>query len=243
MSDLPVLEVTPLLDDGACSMRVDCLNSPSQVRAKCPQSRKCGTCVAWTPREANGYSRISGQCMLNKEARTYLDCNANICPYYSPRRENPAFAEHQTLRKAPKSSGRRRRVKMDRESPPPSPQALATVAFQAHDPDVADIGAAVLTASLVENEPLPVLLERFRGGTAKVSVGDDEREAPMEAFYARLVQVKSALDALSDAITDSALTDDEKSKINKDLGGIGGSLTTFNVLFKDKADHFKGQGK
>ncbi|MCP4502307.1 MAG: hypothetical protein GY822_20315 [Deltaproteobacteria bacterium] len=239
------LVILPLLDDGQCSIASTCKNTPSEARPQCPQSRKCGTCVAWSPRQGNAYGRNSGQCMLSKESTIYLDCNAQICPYYAPRRENPAFAEFQTYKKEPSKSPTRRRLKMERESPPPTPEALASMAFRDHDEDTASIGQSVLAAHLEEYAPLPVLLERFRGGCVRVVVqssqNEGQKELPIEAFYARLVQLKSSMDALDDAIADSSLGDDEKGKIEKDLGGMGGALTTFNVLFRDKADHFRGQ--
>lgn len=244
--------VLPLLDDGRCSIRETCNQSPSEVHAQCPQAVKCGTCVAWSPREENRYGRNSGQCMLNRETTAYLDCNAQICPYYRPRRDNPAY---DAWVKAPKSqptnrSPRSRRTSMDREAPPPTPAALAMAAFADHPEDVAGLGATVLEglleASVSVGGPLPVLLERFRGGSARVhgsgESGTVDRTVTLEAFYARLVLVRRALDALEAAVDDAPLGD-ERTKIEKDLAGMGGALTTFNILFKNKSDQFRGQGK
>jgi hypothetical protein len=69
------------------------LTTPSSVHAQCPQTFKCGTCVAWSPREKNRFTRNSGQCLLDRSATQFLDCNAPICPYYRPRTETAAYAE------------------------------------------------------------------------------------------------------------------------------------------------------
>lgn len=236
--------VLPLLDDGSCTITGTCEKSPHEVWDKCPQIAKCGTCLAWSPREENGYGRNSGQCMLDRDARTYLDCNAQICPYYRPRPESPAFEAWQKRAPAEKKQARRTRArKLDREAPPPTPAALAAAAFADHPSDVAAAGAPVLEAELAAHGSMPVLLERFRGGSVKLARPDGpDRETSLEAFYARLSLLRRALGALEDAIDASPLEGDERKRVHKDLAGIGGSLTTFNLLFKDKEDQFRGQG-
>jgi hypothetical protein len=240
------MDILPLLQDGSCSITGTCEKRPHEVWGKCPQTMKCGTCIAWSPREENGYGRNSGQCMLDRDARVYLDCNAQICPYYRPRPESPAFTEWQTRPRAErKQSARRSRgKKLDREAPPPTPAALAAAAFADHPQEVADAGGPVLEAELAALGDMPVLLERFRGGGVRLlRTEGGERETSIEAFFARLSLLRRALSALEDALESSGLDDGEKKKVLKDLAGIGGSLTTFNVLFKDKADQFRGQGR
>jgi hypothetical protein len=239
-------EILPLLQDGTCTITGTCQSRPHEVWEKCPQVFKCGTCKAWSPREENRYGRNSGQCMLDRDARVYLDCNAQICPYYRPRDESPAYAEwksrpRQEAKKARRAGGGRKGL--DREAPPPTPAALAASAFSEHPTEVADAGMPVLEAELESAGPMPVLLERFRGGSARLEAGGQAREVPAEALFARLALMRRAIARLGDALDESNLTDAEKAKVGKDLGGIGGSMTTFNFLFRDKSDYFKGQGK
>ncbi len=235
--------ILPLLDDGSCSITGTCLKMTHDVQAQCPQVGKCGTCVAWSPREENGYGRNSGQCLLDRDARVYLDCNAPICPYYKPRHNSAAYLE---WKKAPpveqRAARRSARRRLDREAPPPSAAALAMAAFEGHPPEVAEMGGRVLEASLEALGALPVLLERFRGGTVQLKGSERGRETTVEAFFARVALLRRALDGLEAALGSSSLPAEEKAKVLKDLAGIGGSLTTFNFLFKDKDDTFKGQG-
>jgi hypothetical protein len=234
-----------LLDDGSCSIRVECLNDPAAVVSRCPQVVKCGTCVAWTPREGNAYKRNAGQCMLDRTARQYLDCNAQICPYYRPRQDSAAVAVWQQESVVQRRArAQTTSTKLNREAPPPTAEALAAAAFRDQPQAVADQGAPVLAALLQAEGPAPVLLERFRGGVARVAGPgvDGPRQAPLEAFYARLVLLRRALARLEDAIASSRLTADERDKIGKDLAAMGGSMTTFNLLFKEKDDAFRGQG-
>lgn len=238
--------ILPLLDDGSCTLVATCLRSPGDVHAHCPQTGKCGTCVAWSPREGNDYGRSSGQCMLDRDARVYLDCNAPACPYYRPRQGTPAYLEwRETPPVTQREQRRSARKRLDREAPPPSAAALAMAAFAEHPPEVAEAGAPVLEALLEALGPIPVLLERFRGGTVRITPpeGEAPRETTVEAFFARLALLSRSLGQLERALEASALSPEEKDKVLKDLAGIGGSLTTFNLLFKEREDAFRGQGR
>ena len=234
-------QILALLDDGACTISGTCLKSPHEVHSKCPQALKCGTCVAWSPREENRYNRNSGQCMLDRDAKTYLDCNAQICPYYRPRDNAEAVAAFEAFKRAPqrKVAGAKRKRSMDRAAPAPTPEALAQAAFENHENDVARAGAEVLAAELHSVKARP-LLERFRGGSAEVKSANVSRKTSAEALFARLVLLRGCIENLDQTLRSSQLSDVEKSKVAKDLGGVGGSLTTFNFLFQNKEDHFRG---
>jgi hypothetical protein len=240
------MAVLPLLQDGSCSLQHSCLNDPGSVHAQCPQAFKCGTCVAWSPREKNRFTRNAGQCLLDRSSTQYLDCNAPICPYYRPRADNPVALQWAK----PGPSGRRTEVrartkKMTREAPPPTKEALAEASFRDHPPEVAAVGVAALAGLLARLEPLPALLERFRGGTARVTApAEPPREVPIEALWARIVVLRRTLAKLDATVeTTPGLDAATREKAQKDLAGIGGSMTTFNLLFAKKDDAFKGSGK
>jgi hypothetical protein len=129
---------------------------------------------------------------------------------------------------------------MTREAPPPSVDALAHAAFRDHDADVAGVGVVVLAGQLQGVEPVPALLERFRGGTALVKTATDVREVPIEGLWARLALLRRSIARLDQALASSSLDAATKEKVEKDLGGIAGSMTTFNLLFAKKDDAFKG---
>lgn len=232
----------PLLQDGSCGLQNSCLSQPASVHDQCPQTFKCGTCVAWSPREKNRFTRNSGQCLLDRSTTQFLDCNAPICPYYRPRAESPAFLEwNKPGAQVKRQEVKARTTKMTREAPPPSPEALAFAAFRDHDAGVAAVGVPVLLGMLHGAGPLPPLLERFRGGTAKVKGQREVREVPLEGLWARLALVRRSMALLDDAIAGSSLDAAVKEKAEKDLTGIAGSMTTFNLLFARKDDTFNAK--
>jgi hypothetical protein len=104
-----------------------------------------------------------------------------------------------------------------------------------------------LAALEVSREELPkiALGTRWQGGELILKPGDASLAAksiPIETFFHKIVMVRDRLRVMEAQINGhKVLTDSEKVELQQYITRIYGSLTTFNVLFKEKSDHFVGQ--
>ena len=72
--------------------------------------------------------------------------------------------------------------------------------------------------------------------------GLQEKTWPIETFFHKVVMLRNRLRTLEQHVNASDLPDDVKVKLQSHVSGCYGSLTSFNVLFADEEDHFKGSG-
>ena len=87
--------------------------------------------------------------------------------------------------------------------------------------------------------------EKWRGGTLVLRPGAEGQQVkswPIETFFHKIVMVRNRLRTLEQQVNASDLPDDVKVKLQSYVSGCYGSLTSFNVLFADEADQFKGSG-
>ena len=96
-------------------------------------------------------------------------------------------------------------------------------------------------AGLTPATPAP----KWRGGTLVLrpgTAGLQEKSWPVESFFHKIVMLRNRLRTLEQHLNASELPDDVKVKLQGYITGCYGSLTSFNVLFADEADQFKGTG-
>ena len=85
--------------------------------------------------------------------------------------------------------------------------------------------------------------EKWRNGTLVLKPGTDglqEKSWPIETFFHKIVMLRNRLRTLEQQVNASDLPEDVKVKLQGYVSGCYGSLTSFNVLFADEADQFKG---
>lgn len=93
-----------------------------------------------------------------------------------------------------------------------------------------------------ENVPLG---DRWTGGTLLLQPADKTqkpKEIPIEAFFHKIVMLRDRLRVLEQQLNaHKSLSDEDKVNLQQYITKIYGSLTTFNVLFKNKEHWFVGE--
>ena len=87
--------------------------------------------------------------------------------------------------------------------------------------------------------------ERWEGGKLVMVPGRADlqsKELPIEVFFHKIVMVRDRLRVMEQKINSSGLNESEKVELQQYVSRIYGSLTSFNILFHNKEDQFKGTG-
>jgi hypothetical protein len=87
--------------------------------------------------------------------------------------------------------------------------------------------------------------EKWRGGTLVLrpgTAGLQEKSWPIETFFHKVVMLRNRLRTLEQHVNSADLPDDTKVKLQAYISGCYGTLTSFNVLFAEEEDQFKGAG-
>ena len=214
----------------------DCLADPSEIGRICTFAPLCGTCAVYRVIEGRR-GLLLGTCRIRTE-RGEFPCTAPICDAYLPRagaRPSPVVQ----IAKAP-------RPRREREAPPPR--------LRIPDGPVGDLEMtreelkALIREAMDEERGGGVapLAPRWEGGSAVLKPADptlQPKELPLEAFFHKVVMIRDRLRVLEQKINASPnLSDAEKVDLQGYITGCYGSLTTFNVLFRDREDGFRGTG-
>jgi len=91
------------------------------------------------------------------------------------------------------------------------------------------------------------MAQKWIGGTLMMKPGSGDllgKDIPIETFFHKIVMARDRLRVLEQNINShKVLTDTEKVDLQQYITRIYGSFTTFNVLFKNTEQYFKGASK
>ena len=88
--------------------------------------------------------------------------------------------------------------------------------------------------------------DKWRGGSLVLRPGTpglQDKSWPIETFFHKVVMVRNRLRSLEQQVNASDLPEDVKVRLQAYVSGCYGSLTSFNVLFANDDDLFKGSGE
>jgi hypothetical protein len=87
--------------------------------------------------------------------------------------------------------------------------------------------------------------DKWRGGELILRPGKpglQEKKWPIDSFFHKIVMIRNKLRTLEQQVNASDLPDEAKVRLQSYISGCYGTLTSFNVLFADEEDEFKGSG-
>lgn len=89
------------------------------------------------------------------------------------------------------------------------------------------------------------MARRFEGGTLVLKPKDpalQPKEMPIDDFFHKIVMIRDRFRVLEQKINASEkLSEQDKVELQQYITRCYGSLTSFNILFAEKEDHFVGQ--
>ncbi|WP_203296058.1 hypothetical protein [Luteirhabdus pelagi] len=91
------------------------------------------------------------------------------------------------------------------------------------------------------------IADKYKGGTLVLKPKDSslsEKEIPIDTFFHKITMLRDRLRVMEQRINShKTLEESEKIDLQQYITRCYGSLTTFNVLFANKSQHFKGESK
>ncbi len=85
--------------------------------------------------------------------------------------------------------------------------------------------------------------EKWKGGKLIMVPGREglqSKELPIESFWHKIVMTRDRIRVMEQKINSSNLEESDKIDLQQYITRIYGTFTTFNILFENKEDHFKG---
>ncbi|NND62837.1 MAG: hypothetical protein HKN48_06540 [Flavobacteriaceae bacterium] len=90
------------------------------------------------------------------------------------------------------------------------------------------------------------IADKYKGGTLVLKPKDvslSDKEIPIDTFFHKIVMLRDRLRVMEQKINSSkVLEEQDKIDLQQYITRCYGSLTTFNVLFKNNSQQFKGEG-
>jgi hypothetical protein len=200
-----------------------------------PEEKVCGNCKLWAAHSVDHRGWV-GVCRLQPE-RGLFPPSAPLCNKFLPRG---------VAAKATEESSRRERsvrgvapVVRRRERDPNEVVDLEGLELNMTRAELMEL----IREAVGESGEAP-LANKWEGGTLKLVPGKSDvqgKDIPIDTFFHKVVMVRDRVRVMEQKLNaHPKLSDAEKVELQSYITRIYGSLTSFNILFRDKEDHFVG---
>jgi hypothetical protein len=208
-----------------------------------PPEAVCGDCIAFNAEPAPGDEGRRGRCRFRPELELIPE-DLPHCAEIQLRRERVGKVRVAAVKPAA------------RPRPPRQPQPTRTrptLETPRRGDTTGEIsmdreGLKQVLRELLEAETLygyPEMGGRWEGGALVLQPAGEElqpKEVPLETFFHKIVMLRDRLRVLEAKINGhSGLSEQDKLELQGYITKCYGTLTTFNVLFADKSDHFSSK--
>ena len=209
----------------------------------------CGDCKAFykEARDENGVVR--GLCMKRRELGE-IPAGLEYCDHFTVRESRREFVKPavikptKTRRHSSRSGGR---AEVD-DGPARATLNAPVTGDTEGEISVDRDGLKQVLREILEEETMygyPKMAAKWHGGSLVLKPGSDEnqpREIDIDTFFHKIVMVRDRLRVLEAKLNaNDGLNEQEKVDLQSYISKCYGSLTTFNILFKDKNDQFSSK--
>lgn len=215
-----------------------------------PHEKVCGNCKLWSPHSIDAVRGWVGPCRVQAN-RGLFPPSAPICDVFASKHGAGPQVAKPSSPEAP-----RKPLKNIAPMIRSAATASSVVTQRAPEPrnqQPVDLGGEL---KMTRQELMEIFLEasgqaevplapKWEGGVVKLQPKNPElqaKELPIDSLFHKVVMVRDRLRVLEQKLNGHPkLTDAEKVEMQQYVTRCYGSLTSFNVLFRDKGDQFVGQ--
>ncbi len=208
----------------------------------------CADCIAFRREHRDGAGVSMGKCRLRLELGV-ISSELNACHLLQVRAER--------LDKVDLIEHRLKPPKHSRSTPSPHTKRKINRTSTLSQPVTGDVSGEInmdrdglkqVLRELLEEETLygyPEMGERWEEGTLVLKPADSNlqpKEVPIKTFFHKIVMLRDRLRVLEAKVNaHDKLEGQEKLELQGYISKCYGTLTTFNILFADKEDHFSSK--
>jgi hypothetical protein len=212
-----------------------------------PSAKACGNCRLWRAHSRNDQGAWVGGCRVMPGRGLFVP-EAPVCSSFLPRSAAIPTA-------LPEAKKRERAHRMQNIAPTVVRRGTdlgpATVAPAVPDVELGEDWdmtreelKAIIRETIGEASHVP-LAPKWEGGTIVMKPHDaalQAKELPIDALFHKVVMVRDRLRVLEQKLNaHPKLSDAEKVEMQQYVTKCYGSLTSFNLLFRDREDGFVGE--